>query len=348
MISNFQQSILNSESPATWNVKLGNKLHEMHDHMNNGSMHSNPANFVIAPSNAVNKERADLVLTGDPEADRAAINQAITDLHTSRESTDIAIRIDFLGGTIDIGTKTDGDAIVIPDGYDNIHLYGNGVKLTGEVYDSDDVEIYSVFTNNADNVIIDGFNIVNNASGFTCGLYNTGANCIIADNNCGGSLGGITSTGNKCIITGNTCSGNLGGLSNTGTNCTITGNTCSGYFGGLSNTGTNCIITGNTCSSNYTDGLRNSGTNCTITGNTCSGIDCGLSNTGNNCTITGNTCSGDFGYGLYNSSISTTDKCIIIGNICLNGGISVESGTCLPATQQAMADVNAGTIEIRP
>ena len=200
-----------------------------------------PSSFVIAPQDAINKSGADLILTGDPEADRAAINQAITDLHTSRESTDIAIRIDFLGGTIDVGTKTDGSAIVIPVGYDNIHLYGNGVKLTGEVYDPDNVEIYSVFTNNADNVIIDGFNIVNNSDEFGDGL----------------------------------------------------------------------------------------------------------SNTGNNCTITGNTCSGS-NYGLYNSSTSTTAKCIITGNICLNGGISVKSGTCLPATQEAMADVNTGTITIRP
>ena len=110
-------------------------------------------------------------------------------MHNARESTDIAIRIDFLGGTIDVGTKTDGDAIVIPDGYDNIHLYGNGVKLTGEVYDPDDVEIYSVFINNADNVIIDGFNIVNNASYYGYALYNRGNNCTITGNTCSGNSG---------------------------------------------------------------------------------------------------------------------------------------------------------------
>jgi len=197
--------------------------------------------FIIAPADAINKERADLVLTGDPASDRTAIQNAITMLHTMRASVDVAIRIDFMGGNIDLGTVTDGSAIVIPLGYDNIHLYGNGVKLTGYVYDSDYVETYSVFTNNADNVIIDGFNIVNNASDY--GEY-------------------------------------------------------------------------------------------------------GLYNSGTNCTITGNTCSGDY-YGLYNSSTSTTDKCIITGNICLNGGISVKTGTCLPATQAAMADVNTGTITIR-
>ncbi len=218
--------------------------------------------YTIAPFDAVNKERADLVLTGVPADDLAAINNALTMLHTMRASVDVAIRIDFLGGTIYVGTKTDGDAIVIPVGYDNIHLYGNGVKLTGDVYDSDYVEIYSVFTNNADNVIINGFNIVNNAGDQDCGLYNTG-------------------------------------------------------------------------------------TNCTITGNTCNASVYGLYNSGNNCTITGNTCNAS-GYGLYNGSTSTTDKCIITGNICLFGGISVKTGTCLPATQAAMADVNTGIIEIRP
>jgi len=278
-----------------------------------------PSSFVIAPADAVNKERADLVLTGDPEADRAAIQEAIDDLHNKRESTGIAIRIDFLGGTIDVGTKTDGNVIVIPLGYDNIHLYGNGVKIAGYV------EMYSVFTNNADNVIIDGFN-VNNSSNYGDGLSNSGTNCTIIGNTCSSSNGnGLYNSGTNCTIIGNTCSSINYGLYNTGTNCTITGNTCSSINYGLSNTGTNCIITGNTCSGKY-----------------------GLYNTGTNCTIIGNTCSSEYDYGLYNGSTSTTDKCIITGNICLNGGISVKSGTCLPATQSAMADVNTGTITIRP
>jgi len=310
-----------------------------------------PSSFVIAPQDAINKSGADLILTGDPEVDRAAIQQAIEDLHTARgEDTDIAIRIDFLGGTIDVGTKTDGNAIVIPVGYDNIHLYGNGVKITGEVYDSDFVKMYSVFINNANNVIIDGFNIVNNASDYGSGLSNAGNNCTITGNICSGSEYGLYNIGANCTITGNTCRSEYNnGLYNIGANCTITGNTCSGeYNDGLYNTGNNCTIIGNTCSGSGSGyGLYNTGNNCTIIGNTCSGSGSGLYNTGNNCTITGNTCSGDYN-GLYNSSTSTTNKCIITGNICLNGGISVKSGTCLPATQAAMADVNTGTITIRP
>ena len=279
MLSNFQQSILNSESPGTWNVKLGNKLHEMHehmtdeeihvsdsqaitDHMNNGSMHSNPTNFVIAPSNAINKERADLVLTGVPADDLAAINNAITMLHTMRESTDVAIRIDFLGGNIDVGTKLDDSAIVIPVGYDNIHMYGNGVKITGYVYDENYDFSYSILDSRCSNCILDGF-VVYNTSYEGCGLYNTGANC------------------------------------------TITGNTFSGC-------------------GNY-----------------------GLYNTGANCTITGNTCSSDENSGLFCGASDTVNKCIIIGNVSITGGISVKEGTCLPATQEAMADVNTGTITLR-
>ena len=57
--------------------------------------------FTIAPADAVNSGRADLVLTGAPADDLLAINNAITALHTARgEDTTIAIRIDFLGGTI--------------------------------------------------------------------------------------------------------------------------------------------------------------------------------------------------------------------------------------------------------
>ena len=258
--------------------------------------------YTIAAPNSVNKERADLILgTEDPAQE---INDTIAMLHNARGGdTSIAIRVDFMGGNIDVGTKTDGDAIVIPLGYDNIHLYGNGVKITGEVYDASGVNVYSVLDSSGNNCILDGFDIYN--------------------------------SGNEC------------GLSNTGTNCTITGNTCSGIGSGLSNSGTNCIITGNTCSG-IGSGLSNTGNNCTISGNTCSIGEIGLFNSGTNCTITGNTCSsGDYGDGLYNNTTDTTNKCIIIGNICIDGGISVKTGTCLPATREAMEDVNTGTVTER-
>ena len=154
------------------------------------------------------------------------------------------------------------------------------------------------------------------------------------------------------------------GLSNNGTNCTISDNTCSGEGGeggiGLSNSGTNCIISDN-CSGRYDYALSNNGTDCTISGNICSGS-FGLSNTSTNCTITGNTCSGE-GKGLYCSATDTVNKCIIIGNICKAGGISVITGTCLPATITttlrdpndetkgyitAMEDVNTGVVTLRP
>ena len=228
--------------------------------------------YSIAPANAVNKERADLVLTGVPADDLAAINNAIAMLHTARADTDIAIRIDFLGGNIDLGTVTDGSAIVIPVGYDNIHLYGNGVKITGEVYDINEENMYSVLDSSGNNCILDGFDIHNSGD---YGLNNSGTNCIISGNTCSGGYSyGLSNTGTNCTITGNTCSSSdVGGLYNTGTGCTITGNTCSSSsdVGGLYNTGTGCIITGNTCSSDYGTGLYNLGTNCTITSNTCGG-----------------------------------------------------------------------------
>ena len=147
-----------------------------------------PTNFVIAPSNAVNKERADLVLTGEPADDLLAINNAITMLHTARASNAVAIRIDFLGGNIDLGTKTDGSAIVIPVYYDNIHLYGNGVKIIGEVHNTSEENVYSVLDSRGNNCILDGFDIVNSSSDGN-GVSNSGINCTITGNTCIGDYG---------------------------------------------------------------------------------------------------------------------------------------------------------------
>ena len=67
------------------------------------------------------------MLTGDVEGDALAINQAITDLHTARENANIAIRVDFLGGTVNFEL---GNQIRVT--YDNFKLYGNGVNIVGE------------------------------------------------------------------------------------------------------------------------------------------------------------------------------------------------------------------------
>lgn len=120
-----------------------------------------PSNFVIAPSNAVNKERADLILTGVPADDLAAINNAVESLHTARGgNTDITIRIDFLGGNIDLGgnTSTNGSINVL---YDNIHLYGNGVNITG--YADGQSAVLRVIGSRC---IVNGLNITNT------GIYN--------------------------------------------------------------------------------------------------------------------------------------------------------------------------------
>ena len=126
----------------------------MHEHMDNGSMHSKNTNFIIAPSNAVNKERADLVLTGDVDGDAVAINQAITDLHTTRGNANIAIRVDFLGGTVSLEL---GNQIRIP--YDNFKLYGNGVYIVGE---GSAQETEGIIHITGDNVTLDGFDALCN------------------------------------------------------------------------------------------------------------------------------------------------------------------------------------------
>ena len=334
---------------GVYGQEIRGSIYDAINTINNSINNMGNLHFTIAPSNAVNKHRADLVLTGVPADDLAAINQAIIHLHYARANADAAIRIDFMGGNIDLGTKTDGSAIVIHIGYDNIHLYGNGVKITGDVYDESYTNMYSVLDSSGNNCTLDGF-VVDNTSFEGYGLYSTGANCTITGNTCSSGDSGLFNYGTKCVITGNTCSSGDSGLFNYGTKCVITGNTCSSnYSHGLYNEGGSCTITGNTCSSSGEGaGLYNSGTKCVITGNICSSNNEGLSNAGANCIITGNTCSsnGD-DFGLFCGTSSTVNKCIIIGNVCLNGGISVKEGTCLPATQDAIADVNTGTITLR-
>ena len=333
---NFYKSTVNDnvgltpdEHPGAWEVVGGGYIH-----------------YVIAPSDAVNADKADLVLTGVPAEDRTAINQAIEDLHQARgEDTDIAIRIDFLGGNIDLGTKTDGYAIVIPAGYDNIHLYGNGVNITGDVHGSSYSNVHGILDIQSDGVIFDGFDIFNSSEDDnSLSTRNSGTNCTITGNTCSGGYRALYNAGTNCTITGNTCSGEYG-LYNTGANCIITGNTCSSNYGnGLNNMGSDCIITGNTCSSNYGSGLYNTGTNCTITGNTCSSYEFGLTNAGTNCTITGNTCSGDYEFGLTNNTTDTTNKVIILGNVCITGGFRSRINTCLPGTDTAtMEQFNSGS-----
>ena len=85
--------------------------------------------FIIAPADAVNKERADLVLTGTNDAQ--AINDVFTMLHNKRGGdSNIAIRIDFMGGNIEL----DDDTQILLE-YDNFHIYGNGVRIEGDIGD---------------------------------------------------------------------------------------------------------------------------------------------------------------------------------------------------------------------
>jgi hypothetical protein len=87
--------------------------------------------YTIACSDSVNKDRADLVLTGAVDEnggsiDVTAINAALAELDTARGSDKtIPIRVDFIGGHINnINTS-----IVIPE---NFNVYGNGTVLTAK------------------------------------------------------------------------------------------------------------------------------------------------------------------------------------------------------------------------
>lgn len=274
--------------------------------------------FIIAPSDAVNKERADLILTGVPADDRAAIQQAIEDLHTARgEDTDIAIRIDFLGGNIDVGTKTDGSGIIIPLGYDNIHLYGNGVKITGNIAD------YNVLKIESENCILDGFD-VNNLGDFGNGIsaYNSTLS------NCSGSgeygIYATNSTLSNC-----SGSGEYAGIS--AANSTLSNCSGSGRYGieATSSTLSNCSGSGGDTSI--------SATNSTLSNCSGSGAYAGIYASGSilsNCSGSGN-----------EIGISANNASIVYGCDGTDGGIYISSDS-LPSVREIAENLNKGVITI--
>lgn len=265
-----------------------------------------PTTFVIAPSNAVNKEGADLILTGINDA--AAINAALSELTTpiilmqGNIVTDHNTSVDLDAGASDVDDFYNGYTIVmnaaeyiitdytgatrnartsghatLPDGtayiikqpsppirvdflggdiiaevrivcsYNNVHLYGNGVNISGNL----STELLS---NTGANCEIINFNITNNngTGGTPIGVKNTGANCVFTGNNfvvIGNGIGcsGFDNSGYNCIITGNTCTGNgtAFGIKNTGYWCIITGNMCSSILAGINQSGNYCQYYGN-------------------------------------------------------------------------------------------------------
>lgn len=163
------------------------------------------------------------------------------------------------------------------------------------------------------------------------------------------SKGDFVVNGDNCVISSNISNEDSAtSISNYGDHCIISSNTCiTGDGTGIYNSGDPCIISGNTCISGDS-AFSNNSHNCTIYGNTfsCNGLGSGIYSNGGACTISGNICNSNEGTAIYNIN-STANKCVISGNVCVNGGISVKTGTCLPATQLAMADVNTGSITIR-
>jgi hypothetical protein len=208
--------------------------------------------YTIAPSNAVNKDRADLILTGTDDA--AAINAAFTALVALRASDDVAVRVDFLGGDIEVE-----ETIEIPT---NFRIYGNGVNLIGEAALTE--EYLSVIDiANGCTVYIEG---INTSNGYI-GIENSGAVTI---NNCAfNSAGecGIYNAGTATINNCNCNSNNHTGIRNSGT-ATINDCNCSdnSYYG-IDNYGTNSIIVGNRCLNNTYANIFDEGTDTVLANN---------------------------------------------------------------------------------
>ena len=221
----------NSGTPINANNlnKIENALVDLYENKGGGLFYS------IAAPNSLHKERADLDLTGvaDPAQ---AIMDAIAALDSQRESDDVAIVVEFMGGVIDLGDKQ----IIIE--HNNICLYGNGVKIISNHADQaisiskNDIHFY--------NFIIDSANIALNIHGTRCKVV--GNSCISLYAN------GCHNNGSNCVMIGNAFRGTEDtGLYNNGANSIIIGNTCSCglYSAGLHNSeyATGCVIIGNDC-----------------------------------------------------------------------------------------------------
>lgn len=89
---------------------------------------SSSIHFTIAAPNSLNKERADLDLT-DVADPAQAIMDAIAQLDSKRESDDVAIVVEFMGGEIELAEDTNIDLTA----YSNLIVRGNGVKIVGDI-----------------------------------------------------------------------------------------------------------------------------------------------------------------------------------------------------------------------
>ncbi|MCK9478001.1 MAG: hypothetical protein M0R40_00680, partial [Firmicutes bacterium] len=90
--------------------------------------------YSIAAPNSLHKERADLDLTGvaDPAQ---AIMDAIAALDSQRESDDVAIVVEFMGGVITLGSENESMGELNLSDYKNLHIHGNGVTIESKGWD---------------------------------------------------------------------------------------------------------------------------------------------------------------------------------------------------------------------
>ncbi|NLB81485.1 MAG: hypothetical protein GX800_07745, partial [Clostridiaceae bacterium] len=89
--------------------------------------------YIIAPPNATaeDKKKADLVLDDVNGSPHTQLADMVDMLHDRRsQNTDIAIVIEFCPGIIELPYDTNWE---IPETKGNIYIYGNGVRITGDV-----------------------------------------------------------------------------------------------------------------------------------------------------------------------------------------------------------------------
>jgi hypothetical protein len=194
--------------------------------------------YIIAPPNASeeDKKKADLVLDDMNGSPHTQLADMVDMLHDRRgQNTDIPIVIEFCPGIVELPDETNWE---IPEAKGNIYIYGNGVKIKGNIefeylFSVVDCWLFDLEVKNSglgDGIYADNSTLTNcSGTGDGDGIYadnSTLTNCsgssdeyhgIDATNstltNCSGSSDeyyGIYAKG-SCIIQG--CDGTEGGIS---------------------------------------------------------------------------------------------------------------------------------------
>ena len=160
------------------------------------------SSFIIAPSNAVNKDKADLVLTGTNDVQ--AINLA---LDTLRGIGTQAIRVDFLGGDIIIDDK-----IVIPN---NCKVYGNGCVLNQVSFTGKNMTGKTMIMSGITGISIEGFTFNLSQSVDTNGGSGEGINLVSGKVlNC--TIGNIFNRNGISMVAGDVSNCIFGNISTSG------------------------------------------------------------------------------------------------------------------------------------